>query len=93
MARSIGARHLDTGIRDVWGLEREPGPIVGSALVEYDFGLPEPLENVPPDSCGDPHDVLREVPEGHVQLDRFFATGEIANTCAGPCSFPQLVCQ
>jgi hypothetical protein len=91
MARTVGARHLDTGIRDVWGLVREPGPIVGSALVEYDFGLPEPLENVPPDSCGDPHDVLREVPAGQMQLDRFFRTGEIAGFCAGACSFPELI--
>lgn len=91
MARSIGAAHVDTGLRDVWGLETVSMPYSGSALVEYDFGLPpDPEENLPQTQCGDPHDVLRRVPEGQQQLDHFFRTGEIADFCGGVCSFPEL---
>ncbi|MBV1860065.1 MAG: hypothetical protein KUG77_16750, partial [Nannocystaceae bacterium] len=31
MSRSLGIPHLDTGIREVWGLDSEAGPIAGSA--------------------------------------------------------------
>jgi hypothetical protein len=91
MARSIGATHVDTGLRDVWGLEKVSPPFSGSALVEYDFGVPpDPEDNLPQRECGDPHDVLRTIPEGQTQLDHFFRTGEVIESCGGPCSFPAL---
>lgn len=92
MARAIGAAHLDTGLRDVYGLESVAAPYSGpAALVEYDFGHPpEPLDNVPARACGDPHDVLRTVPEAQQQLDHFLRTGELVDTCNGHCSFPEL---
>lgn len=91
MARTIGVKHVDTGLRDVWGLETVAAPYSGSALVEYDFGVPtDPEDNLPQRECGDPHDVLRKIPEGQQQLDHFFRTGEIADFCGGPCSFPEL---
>ena len=92
MARTVGAVHYDTGLRDVFGLEQVSGTWSGgSALVEYDFGLPpEPEVNLPHRECHDPHDVLREQPEGHAQLDHWFRTGEIINTCpGGVCTFPE----
>jgi hypothetical protein len=91
MARTIGAAHLDTGLREVWGLQTVPGPHAGSALAEYDFGLPPaPVENIPQTACDDPHDKLRRVESGRMQLDHFWRTGEITNFCNGPCTYPDL---
>ncbi len=90
-ARAVGAKHLDTGIREVWGLEQVSGQNPGSTYVEYDFGLPEdPLENVPQEACEDPHGKLRRLEEARLQLDTFFQTGVVENFCTdGVCSFPE----
>jgi hypothetical protein len=92
MARAVGAEHLDTGVREVWGLDPVMNDNANSTYVEYDFGLPEmPLENIPFDACDDPHGKLRQLPEARAQLDTFFRTGVVENTCTdGICSFPAL---
>jgi hypothetical protein len=92
MARTIGMQHLDTGVRDIWGLETVAGPIDGSAIAEYDFGLPEdPVGNLPQRECEDPHGKLRRLPEFREQLDTFYRTGMIENFCTdGVCSFPDM---
>ena len=94
MARSVGARHLDTGLRDIYGLEKVTGPVTGgAAYAEYDFGLPdEPICNVPPrDICEDPHGKLRRLEEARQQLDHFLTTGELQSFCAdGVCAHPEM---
>jgi hypothetical protein len=92
MARTIGATHLDTGIREIWGLPRSAGPVQGSAYVEYDFGLPpEPECNVPTTWCKDPHGNVRDLEAAEKQMDLFLRTGRAENFCAGGvCSFPEL---
>ena len=92
MARSLGVPHLDTGIREIWGLESQSEAIEGSAYVEYSFGLPEdPVENTPQRACEDPHGKLRRLDEARLQLDTFFRTGRVENTCAGGvCEFADL---
>lgn len=92
MARTMGMPHLDTGIRPIFGLETVPGPVQGSAIVEYDFGLPPaPVGNLPLRECGDPHGKVRKLPEFQQQLDLFLRTGTIQNFCAGGiCTFPDM---
>ena len=92
MARSVGAVHLDTGIRDVYGLTKVMNQTTGSAYVEYDFGLPpEPLCNIPMDACDDPHGKLRSQEPNRRQIEHFLRSGEIVNFCdAGSCKFPSL---
>jgi hypothetical protein len=92
MARAVGAPHLDTGIRDIWGLDKVTDSNVGSTYVEYSFGLPEdPIGNVPQEMCDDPHGKLRQLPEARDQRDHFFQTGEVQNFCTdGVCSFPDM---
>ncbi|MCP4868763.1 MAG: hypothetical protein GY898_08595 [Proteobacteria bacterium] len=92
MARTLGAAHVDTGIRDVWGLEAVAGTTSGHTLVEYDFGLPTvPTCNVPMSLCGGPHGELRKLDPALQQLDLFLRTGEVRNFCdGGNCSFPDL---
>jgi len=92
MARTMGIAHLDTGIREIFGLPVVEGPYKGSALVEYDFGLPpDPVENLPQRECEDPHGKLRKLEEFRQQIDLFYRTGVIDNFCAdGVCSFPEM---
>ena len=40
MARTLGVPMVDSGGREVWGLETVAEPPAGSAYIEYDFGLP-----------------------------------------------------
>lgn len=90
-ARTLGAPHVDTGVRSVFGLESTESA-EGLGYLEYDFGLPpEPACPVPMRACMDPHGALRGLPSADEQLDRFLRTGEIANLCPeGTCSFPEL---
>ncbi|NVB39252.1 hypothetical protein G6O69_15520 [Pseudenhygromyxa sp. WMMC2535] len=92
MARAMGATHLDTGIRDIWGLDTVSDENAGTTYVEYAFGLPEdPLENVPQESCEDPHGELRKLEAARAQLDAFFRTGVVGNYCdGGVCDYPEL---
>ncbi|MFV8754727.1 hypothetical protein ACNOYE_29625 [Nannocystaceae bacterium ST9] len=92
MARAVDVPLLDTGIREVWGLDTVMDSHAGSTYVEFDFGLPEiPLQNIPFDECDDPHGKLRSLPEAREQLDTFLQTGVVENTCTnGVCSFPEL---
>ncbi len=92
MARTMGMEHVDTGIRDIFGLEKVASPHDGSGIVEYDLGLPpDPIENVPQTACEDPHGKVRKLPEFREQLDTFYRTGMIENFCAGGvCSFPDM---
>jgi hypothetical protein len=92
MARTMGMPHLDTGVRPIWGLESVPGPVQGSAIVEYAFGLPpDPVGNIPQTECEDPHGKLRRLPEFEQQIDTFLRTGAIENFCEnGVCSFPDM---
>ncbi|MCB9712207.1 MAG: hypothetical protein H6712_00010 [Myxococcales bacterium] len=90
MARSAGVPHFDSGLREIWGLPLVSDTHMGSALVEYDFGLPpDPACNRPQSACTDPHGRLRRLPEARDQIDHFLRSGEVVNFCAGGvCSFP-----
>ena len=92
MARSLDVPLLDTGVREVWGLETIAEPPAGSAYAEYDFGLPpEPACAVPQRACQDPHGRIRQLPEAAEQLDHFLSTGEVRNFCPdGVCSYPEM---
>ena len=92
MGRAVGATHLDTGGRSIHGFEPAAGPIDGSTMVEFDFGLPDdPLVNQPQRECSDPHGDLRQTEEARLMLDGWFRDGVVTNTCVdGNCSFPEL---
>ncbi|MCB9681954.1 MAG: hypothetical protein H6733_10840 [Alphaproteobacteria bacterium] len=91
LARTVGARHVDTGVREVFGLRSEVSVENETALAEWDFGLPViPPCNVPMSLCDDPHDKVRGRTEAQRQLATFFSVGRIRNECQpGACSFPE----
>jgi hypothetical protein len=96
IARAVGAKNLSPVNREIFGIPDSPGPIQGSAIVEWSFGLdPAPKTNTPPANlcpanasplCDDPHDQLRIQPSSIQQEIQFFNTGTVTQTCgAGPC--------
>ncbi len=89
MARTMNAVHLDSGIRDVWGLTRIDSTASGSFYTEYDFELPEvPDCPIPMYFCEDPHGKVRRLDEARRQLDEFFRQGTGTNYCLdGVCRF------
>ncbi len=85
MARSYGAKLIEDPVREVWGIETVASGHNGSALVEFDYGLSEPIENIPPDDEHDPHESPRRDPAGQLQMHNFFSTGAVEHFCEGPC--------
>jgi hypothetical protein len=104
MARTVGAKHLDSGQRDVWQLDKVSSTPVGQSFyTEYDFDLPiDPLCNVPPALCMDPHEWPRRRVAAREQLHEFLSAGTGTNHCGpgdtdpdqataeGVCSYPTL---
>jgi hypothetical protein len=92
LARSLAAKHVESGVREIHGLDRVADAFTGTAYIEYDFGLPpEPACAVPQRKCEDPHGKIRVLPEAHQQLDHFLRTGEVRNFCPnGVCSWPDM---
>lgn len=58
----------------------------GNAIMGWDYGFPlVPFINVPPSDGIDAHECPRRTPAAQQQMAHFFVTGEIINTCNGPC--------
>ena len=87
IARAVGARSVLPVNRHVYGIEEAAAPLAGgSAMVEFDFGLPvAPLTNVAARDGEDPHGKVRSLGAAMRHADRFFRTGIIDQPCPGPC--------
>ena len=72
--------------RGLWGIDEVAGPVTGSALMEYDFGLPlEPILNVPMREGEDPHGALTGVQPAFDTAERFMKEGVVENFCTLIC--------
>ena len=86
MARTIGAKSMKPAVRPIWGVEEAAMPYEGSAIVEFDFGLPAaPITNVPMIEGEDPHGKVRKLDTAQQQMDTFLRTGTVIDACGGPC--------
>ncbi|MEM6733930.1 MAG: hypothetical protein AAF658_20375, partial [Myxococcota bacterium] len=85
MARAIGAGLLMPTSRPVFGLEPVFAPLEESALIELDWGLIEPIENVPLREGDDPHNAYEDHPGALQTIFDFLRTGTINHPCEGPC--------
>jgi hypothetical protein len=89
MARTIGGVvNLEPLIRPVWGIESVSGEHTGSAMIEIDFGNPDPpITNIPHwgDTERDPHGRATELIKLADTLRTFYEEGVVANPCNGPC--------
>jgi len=84
-ARAWGASLVDPPVRDVWGLETLTPPFEGSAIVEFDYGVEEPVLAEPSPDETDSHEKPRREFAGQEQVERFFEDGTIDHYCDGPC--------
>ncbi|MDC0667805.1 hypothetical protein [Nannocystis radixulma] len=87
MARSIGeVVNMAPVNRSIWGLEEVEGSHTGSAMVEFDFGLPpEPTTNVPLREGDDPHGGPRKLAAANASMNKFFREGIVETNCDGAC--------
>jgi hypothetical protein len=89
IARTLGAKNLEAVNREIYGIANSPPGFSGSAMVEWNFGLPPaPITDIPMTLGTDPHDILRTFTDAQDMADHFFRTGVIIQTCpgGGPCS-------
>ena len=62
-ARSAGLSLIQDPVSDVFGLDTQSTPYVGSGYVEVDYGVPVgPDVNLPPDKSTDTHECVRRSP-------------------------------
>ena len=95
MARTIGGMvNLSPLIRDVWGIPVVSGEHEGSAMIEIDFGNPDPpITNIPHwgDTMEDPHGRATELEALGPVLVEFYENGTVSNPCNGPCDQDDLL--
>lgn len=88
-ARTLGLAQLTPSPRVVPGLADAAAPHDGSALVEFDFGFPDPLPGTYaeiPVVGNSAHEDVRRNEAGIQQVDALLRpAGRIENFCAGPC--------
>jgi len=88
IARTVGAKNLAPVNRSIFGIEEATGPLTGSAMTEFSFGLPDaPKTNTPTQGpeADDPHDKVRVLDAAYSQTNDFFRTGKIVPSCTGSC--------
>jgi hypothetical protein len=87
-ARALDAVHLAPAPRPIEAVPSAGGPLAGSAIVEFDFGvdpLPE-LEANPAIDGNDAHEGVRKLRAAGDQIDAFLRPGGlVAHTCSGAC--------
>lgn len=85
MARAAGVPNLGPVNREIWGLEVAEGTVQGGAMIEYEFGVEEPITNIPPTDGEDPHGQVRGLPASLATRGEFLLEGTIRTNCDGPC--------
>ncbi|MEC7988298.1 MAG: hypothetical protein VX278_24235 [Myxococcota bacterium] len=88
MARGYRAKLVEPYHRPIMGLETQPSPFEGSALIEWDYGISDPILSHPGPVSTDPepHEDLRREPEIQQQIGTFLGSGTVVNYCEEACS-------
>ena len=90
IARTTGIDVLSPAATTAYGLTPKPGPLA-SALTTWNVQSPPvpPDTNKTPDDDNQVHEAIRRVPQAEQQIQTFFATGQVVDTCGGqPCVVP-----
>ncbi len=85
MARAYGATSILPANRSLWGIEEAAAPFVGSAFIEWDFGIDDPLEPVPADGEAGVHWAVTGREDAKRLVGHWLATGEAIAPCDGAC--------
>ncbi len=89
-ARALGLALMTPSVETpIYGLPEVESPYDGSAYVEYDFGLPDPLPGTEariPEEDTEVHEGIRRLEVTQSRVDRFLRPdGKIERLCDGPC--------
>lgn len=90
IARTAGLTLLSPAVTAPFGLPATPGPLA-SALTTWNVnGSPRPSDtNQTPTQDNIVHEAIRRIPQVEQQIETFWATGEVVDTCGGsPCVEP-----
>jgi len=90
IARTEGEPLMSPAVTTPYGLTPTKGPL-SSGLTTWDIhGMPVPPDtNKTPGSDNQVHEAIRRIPQAEQQIQTFFSTGEIVDTCGGtPCVEP-----
>jgi hypothetical protein len=84
IARTEGEPLLSPAVTTPYGLTPTKGPL-SSALTTWDInGMPiPPGTNRTPGADNQVHEAIRRIPQAEAQVDTFFSTGQIVDTCGG----------
>ncbi len=88
VVRTLGLPLMETPVQMVYGVDLMPAPL-DAAYTQWDIhGVDVSNGNVPPPMDNGVHQNLRTLPALIAQLQAFFTpTGQITDTCNGPCVF------
>jgi hypothetical protein len=90
IARTTGIDQLSPAAATASGLTPKPGPLA-SALTTWNVQSPPvpPDTNQTPDGDNQVHEAIRRIPQAQQQIETFFTTGQVVDTCGGqPCVVP-----
>jgi hypothetical protein len=90
LARAVGAKLVEPSVTPVPGLDGVLSSTFDSALVQVHLveqaeSNPPPEGNIPPATDNDVHSDILSVPQVMEQTIHFLRTGEIRQSCEGPC--------
>lgn len=87
-ARQLGMKVLTPAPTKVFGLQEITGPVDGSAVAIYDFGVDVAKTYAvatPPEIETDVHGTVRTLSSAQTQIRTFIETGRIVHACVGVC--------
>jgi len=90
IARTVGLPLLHAAVTMPFGLTEKTGPLT-SAFTTWDVhSLPVPADtNMTPATDNQVHQGIRRIPQVQEQIQTFFSTGQVVDTCGGkPCNEP-----
>jgi hypothetical protein len=89
IARTAGLSLLEPDVTEPFGLSPRAGPLT-SAFTTWNVNSPPvpPDTNQTPASDNQVHEAIRRVPQAQDQIQTFFSTGKVVDTCGGPCNEP-----
>jgi len=85
MARSYGATLIAPTVQDVYGVQSAKPPFTGSAFMEEDWGVEDPVEAVPAEGDVEVHNVVPWTDAAMALVEHWLVTGEAITTCKGVC--------
>jgi hypothetical protein len=90
IARTAGLPLLQAPVTEPYGLMIDPGPL-DSAISTWNVSSPPvpPNTNQTPTGDNQVHEAIRRIPQVEKQIETFFSTGKVVDTCGGkPCFEP-----